>query len=78
MTYNEHDPMLPRGTDKCRCPSCGEYFNTTYAFDQHRKGKLGTPERRCLSVLEMSSSRWTQKPSGHWLSPRRGAYDHHS
>lgn len=66
-------PLLPPGTDKGRCPACWEYFNSTYAFDRHRVGRIGTPERRCLAVLEMQSSGWTKGPKGHWLSPRKGA-----
>jgi hypothetical protein len=75
MSYNERDPMLPHGTDKCQCPTCELYFNSTYAFDLHRRGEKGDriENRRCLTMLEMQSSGWTQGPRGHWLSPRKGA-----
>jgi hypothetical protein len=69
MSHNPINPMLPFGTDKCQCPTCKEYFNSTYAFDKHRTGKWG--ERRCLSLADMQSAGWSVSPSGHWLSPRR-------
>ena len=65
------DPMLSAETDQCRCATCGLYFGSTYAFDQHRKGKLGSPERRCLTQAELVSSGWKQTPRGHWRSPAR-------
>jgi hypothetical protein len=67
------DPMLPRGSDHCRCLGCGEYFNSTYAFSEHRVGRVGTPERRCLTAVERRSAGWKQGPLGHWLTPRMGA-----
>ena len=66
------DPMLPQGTDKCQCSTCKEYFNSTFAFEHHRTGRVGRPERRCLPVMEMQIAGWTQNGKGHWLTPRRG------
>ena len=69
------DPMLPRGTQRCRCPTCGLYFASGYAFGLHRVGKVGTPGRRCLTVDELTRRGWAQIPTGHWVtrvSPRRG------
>lgn len=37
--------------DQCRCPSCGEYFNSTKAFDKHRVGEIG--KKVCLSPNDM-------------------------
>jgi hypothetical protein len=67
-----HDPMLPRDTDRCRCMSCGLYFNSTYAFGEHRVGgweEDGT-HRRCLTLEELRGRGWQQQPAGHWL-PRK-------
>lgn len=59
---NYSDPMLPFGTDKCLCRGCGEYFNSTAAFDKHRlSGK-------CLTPQEMLDKGMGQKDSGHWVT----------
>ena len=63
--------MLPGGTDKCQCPTCKLYFNSTHAFDKHRIGKL--PHKSCLPIAVMQSCGWTQGPKGHWRTPRRAA-----
>lgn len=65
------DPMLHSGSDRCWCASCGLYFNSTFAFDRHLRGKLGTPERRCLTSAELRNSGWRQGDRGHWLSPSK-------
>jgi hypothetical protein len=66
---NPNNPMLPYGTDKCRC-TCGEYFNSTYAFTEHRTGdgeKRGL-NRRCLTVEELISKGWVKNKTGHWVT----------
>ena len=40
------DPMLPLGTNRCRCSGCAEYFGGVRAFDMHRQGEGA--ERVCL------------------------------
>jgi uncharacterized C2H2 Zn-finger protein len=35
-----------------QCPTCGELFNSFYAFDCHRTGDYGK-NRRCLTIPEM-------------------------
>jgi hypothetical protein len=67
-------PELLRG-DRCRCPSCGERFNSTKAFDQHRVGWFAglsdMPTRRwCLIPTEMSARGMKRGRYG-WLT-RRG------
>jgi len=37
------DPMLPIGTNYCRCAGCGEYFGGVSGFDLHRKGGCVPP-----------------------------------
>ena len=71
VRHEPNDPMLRQGSDHCRCMECGEYFNSTYAFDLHRVGAL--PNKRCLSTLELGSGGWGRGPLGHWLSPQKGA-----
>ena len=54
---NERDPMLSQGSDKCQCPTCKLYFNSTKAFDMHRTGDFSSA-RRCFSVSEMEARVW--------------------
>jgi hypothetical protein len=57
------------GGERCRCPTCGLYFNSVSGFDRHRVGKIGSPERRCLTDTELGAAGWTRGPKGHWLRP---------
>ena len=56
---------LLRG-DHCRCSTCGEYFNSTYAFDKHRVGDFSA--RRCRAVAEMRAVGMDQNAGGWWIS----------
>jgi hypothetical protein len=54
--------------DRCRCPTCGEYFNSTYAFDKHRSGEW---ERRfCRSPDQMATLGMVKNNRGFWVSSR--------
>ncbi len=53
--------------DRCQCPSCGEYFNSTYAFDRHRIGQIGG-DRRCLVSAEMVAKGMAKNAAGFWVS----------
>jgi hypothetical protein len=58
--------------DRCRCSplsGCGEYFNSTAAFDFHRTGTHGV-SRRCLSPPEMLGKGMAQKSDGFWVKER--------
>jgi hypothetical protein len=71
------------GGDRFRCMMCGDYFNSTYAFDQHRRGEYGRitvrgrktrlegNTRRCLTVMDMQSAGWNNR-DGYWYTPIRG------
>jgi len=74
--------------DHCQCSVCGEYFNSTAAFDKHRTGQGSN--RRCLLLSDMfragmaiSSRGWwvtsaEKMPAstvGHWLETRRKGSD---
>ncbi len=61
-------PRRLRG-DHCRCPTCGEYFNSTRAFDKHRTGDWTA--RRCLSAQEMWAKGMVLSASGWWLTRPR-------
>lgn len=38
--------------DRNQCAGCGEYFNSSHAFEKHRAGAIGV-DRHCLTRDEM-------------------------
>jgi hypothetical protein len=58
--------------DRNQCPGCGEYFNSTFAFDKHRAGEFGV-NRHCLSRAEMLTKGMSSNPAGFWVSERMSA-----
>jgi hypothetical protein len=69
---NSRDPMLPHGSDKCQCPACAMFFNSTYAFDMHRTGRVGR-DRRCRTADELVSLGWSRNKTGHFITRTRDA-----
>lgn len=53
--------------DRNQCPGCGEYFNSTRAFDKHRIGDFGK-DRRCATVSEMEAKGMAKNSSGFWVT----------
>jgi hypothetical protein len=53
--------------DRNQCPGCGEFFNSTFAFDKHRTGAFGK-DRRCLTVAEMQDKGMDRNAAGFWIS----------
>jgi len=51
--------------DRCQCPSCGQYFNSTGAFDRHRVGDYTA--RRCLTVADMVAAGMRRNDAGFWI-----------
>lgn len=70
--YNQRDPMLPHGSDKCRCTVCDLYFNSTHGFDAHRIGRYGV-DRQCRTPEEMRAGGWSINRTGHWITRTRDA-----
>jgi hypothetical protein len=70
--FNAENPMLPIGSDKCRCTACGDHFNSGFAFSSHRSGAVGI-DRRCLSDAERLAKGWELSSTGHWHTGSRGA-----
>jgi hypothetical protein len=64
--------MMLRG-NRCRCPTCGEHFNSVTGFDAHLVGnwKDRGASRRCLTVGEMLSRGMSQMPGGWWITETR-------
>lgn len=61
--------------DRNQCPSCLEYFNSTYAFDRHRTGIFGT-DRHCMTTEEMRAKGMEKNSSGFWVSKLREEMPH--
>lgn len=53
--------------DRNQCPTCGELFNSTFAFDKHRTGDYKTG-RRCMTIAEMESEGMGKNAAGFWIS----------
>ena len=64
-------PALRPTRDHCRCSpapgGCGEYFNSTYAFERNRTGRHGL-DRRCRVVAEMEARGFVKNARGFWIT----------
>lgn len=56
--------------DRNQCGMCGQYFNSTHAFDKHRTGEFGV-DRRCLSDDEMRAKGMHLPADGFWRGSKR-------
>lgn len=56
--------------DRNQCGSCGEYFNSTHAFEKHRIGDFGK-DRRCMSIGEMVAKGMFLGEDRFWRGSRR-------
>ena len=52
--------------DRNQCPTCGDYFNSTAAFDKHRAGNFSVG-RYCLPNWERWCKGMRQRPDGFWV-----------
>ena len=55
---------LTQGGDDNQCPTCGEGFVTTEAFDKHRRGKVGA--RGCLDREGLYQAGMVRNDLGLW------------
>lgn len=62
---------------KCQCTVCSLGFGSERAFDRHRLGEVGQPDRRCMTVGELVTAEWAKDDRGFWLVPdaRRAGVD---
>jgi hypothetical protein len=51
--------------DRNQCTGCGEFFNSSGAFDHHRIGPFTS--RRCLSAEEMQAKGMALNGAGYWV-----------
>lgn len=58
---------LKVGHNRCRCPSCGEFFNSIAGFDKHRTGTY-TEGRVCLSADGMKEIGMDTNSDGYWVT----------
>lgn len=54
--------------DRCRCGACGEYFNSTRAFDKHRVGPYES--RSCMTAEQMREKGMDVNARGFWITAR--------
>lgn len=63
--------------DRNQCAGCGEYFNSTAAFEKHRTGAFGSAmgdgtyvmhTRRCRTVAEMGEAGMAKNRDGWWIT----------
>jgi len=60
--------------DRNQCPTCKEYFNSTFAFNKHRVGEFGK-DRRCRTVEEMIEMGMSKKPDGFWIGEKNTRFN---
>ena len=53
--------------DRNQCQGCKTYFNSTFAFDKHRRGEHGI-DRLCLTKEEMAGKGMAVNAAGFWIS----------
>lgn len=53
--------------DRNQCAGCGEFFNSTAAFDKHRVGTFGV-DRRCAAVDQMEAKGMVKNAAGYWIT----------
>lgn len=69
-----NNPNVKLSGDRNECPTCGELFNSSAAFDKHRTGpfgEVGKPAaRRCRDVAEMRQTGMEKNSAGFWVTHR--------
>jgi hypothetical protein len=51
--------------DRNQCQGCKEYFNSTHAFDKHRRGEFEI-NRHCLAADDMTAKGMFKGSDGFW------------
>ncbi|RYE43948.1 MAG: hypothetical protein EOP24_26225 [Hyphomicrobiales bacterium] len=52
--------------DRNQCQGCKTYFNSTAAFDKHRRGEHGV-DRHCLTDEQMTAKGMAKNAAGFWV-----------
>ena len=53
---------------KCRCPTCGLFFNSIAGFDKHRVPDEIVEGKRCRSEAEMLEAGMATNTAGYWVT----------
>lgn len=63
--------MLLTG-NRCKCPHCGEFFNSLSTFDRHRAGNWENrgANRHCLRPEQLTAKGWSKNEAGFWVERR--------
>jgi hypothetical protein len=69
-----NNPNIVLRGDRNECPTCGELFNSSVAFEKHRRGDFGK-NRHCLTTAEMLGAGMAKNSTGWWVTELRGSYD---
>ena len=56
---------------RCQCTECGGYFNSLYAFEKHKIGKVSKGTRRCRTEAEMLNAGMIVNNAGYWCGSAR-------
>jgi hypothetical protein len=62
----------PLRGDRNQCAACGNYFNSTAAFDKHRVGEFGK-DRGCMGWFEMAHVGMHYGADGFWRGSKMPA-----
>ena len=73
MGNNTSERRTLRG-DRNQCAGCGEFFNSTFAFEKHRAGEHAGNGRRCLTPDQMREKGMDKNAADFWVgNPREDA-----
>jgi hypothetical protein len=61
---------LKVGHSRCKCPACGNFFNSAAAFDKHRVGSH-SEGRSCLGEDGMKAIGMDTNLDGYWVTSLR-------
>jgi len=66
--------MIVLRGDRNQCQACKQYFNSSKAFDMHRRGDFQV-NRRCLTPEEMLEKNMCLNTKGFWISEKRTDFE---
>lgn len=58
---------LKVGHSRCKCPTCGLFFNSIAGFDKHRAG-THAEGKVCLSIEGMKAIGMDTNSDGYWVT----------
>lgn len=58
---------LKVGHSRCKCPTCGKFFNSIAGFDKHRAG-THAEGKVCLSADGMKAIGMDTNTDGYWVT----------